>query len=612
MQFVLDSAQQMFGLRCVSLTYVDDEGERISMSSDIELLEAMRVCEECGRKSLKIRVAESDSLPRPPAALARAESIEERTIRASAVQAAREAREQAAREAERRARALQAAREADEEEERELRAALEEREREIREAEEEREREARAAEEEREREMREAQEEREREMREAQKEAEREAKEREREMREAQKEAEREAQEEAEREARDERNKREEEAARAAQLAEQTQALVDEEATLAALLEEESKGVVHDRVSCDSCGASPIQGVRYKCAVCSNYDLCSFCEDACVHDETHVFLKIRHPRQAPAALMVVLEEHQRTEAEATPDQVQSAIAIGADSDNWRQGMPAEVTLGDVVQGGTRYMRRQLRRERARRAREARKARKPDAENTTSNGEPDVATTEPVVVETAQPRSTKPKARFVCNVTVRDGTEVTPSTSFRKTWRLRNDAEVSWPEGTRLRPVGGDCMNGPLEGVPVLSISPGEELDITVELESPNAPGRYVGYWRLQTPEGTNFGHRVWVDVVVANERQAVPVFEEVVKPMPAAAPVEAEVSPPTYEEAAAAPVATAALVAAAVQRSQWYQEVRQLNDMGFLDFEASFLENLLTQNRGDVNAVVNHLLSAQW
>lgn len=36
----------------------------------------------------------------------------------------------------------------------------------------------------------------------------------------------------------------------------------------------------------------PIQGVRYKCANCPNYDLCSICEQRGTHSPNHVFVKI--------------------------------------------------------------------------------------------------------------------------------------------------------------------------------------------------------------------------------------------------------------------------------------------------------------------------------
>lgn len=42
------------------------------------------------------------------------------------------------------------------------------------------------------------------------------------------------------------------------------------------------------------------------------------------------------------------------------------------------------------------------------------------------------------------------------------------------------------------------------------LQPGEEMDISVPLVAPNAPGRYTAYFRLAGPEGKKFGQRVWV------------------------------------------------------------------------------------------------------
>ena len=51
--------------------------------------------------------------------------------------------------------------------------------------------------------------------------------------------------------------------------------------------------VVHPRVQCDGCQASPLAGVRYKCTVCDNFDLCELCESQGTHP--HPFLKITDP-----------------------------------------------------------------------------------------------------------------------------------------------------------------------------------------------------------------------------------------------------------------------------------------------------------------------------
>ena len=55
------------------------------------------------------------------------------------------------------------------------------------------------------------------------------------------------------------------------------------------------EGYVHRGVSCNSCGAIPIRGIRYRCANCNDFDLCEDCEAQQVHIKTHLFFKVRIP-----------------------------------------------------------------------------------------------------------------------------------------------------------------------------------------------------------------------------------------------------------------------------------------------------------------------------
>ena len=54
-------------------------------------------------------------------------------------------------------------------------------------------------------------------------------------------------------------------------------------------------GYIHRGVTCNSCGAMPIQGIRYRCSNCIDYDLCETCEGMGVHMKTHLFYKVRIP-----------------------------------------------------------------------------------------------------------------------------------------------------------------------------------------------------------------------------------------------------------------------------------------------------------------------------
>jgi len=121
------------------------------------------------------------------------------------------------------------------------------------------------------------------------------------------------------------------------------------------------------------------------------------------------------------------------------------------------------------------------------------------------------------------------ARFVRDVTIFDGTQMAPSTSFTKIWRLKNTGEVPWPAGSKMLFVGGDQMTSELmvpisRATPVL---PGEEVDVAVEMVAPTDLGRYLGYWRLVGPHGRRkFGQRVWCHVQVVDPSAGPPSLNE--------------------------------------------------------------------------------------
>jgi hypothetical protein len=58
-------------------------------------------------------------------------------------------------------------------------------------------------------------------------------------------------------------------------------------------LKDNDRKAVHTFVTCDGCGKHPIIGVRYKCAVCENFDYCEECEvKYCDSQHCHPFIKI--------------------------------------------------------------------------------------------------------------------------------------------------------------------------------------------------------------------------------------------------------------------------------------------------------------------------------
>jgi len=295
------------------------------------------------------------------------------------------------------------------------------------------------------------------------------------------------------------------------------------------------EGVVHAGVVCDGCGKKNFSGIRYKCSVCPDYDLCEACESKGLHEPSHHFVKIANP-----------------------------VNNGRGCPYFRAGASA-------------------------------KPHKPPMCGTNSN-------------------PNRFLSRFVEDVTVPDGTITPPGLKFVKIWKLRNEGTLQWPENTRLLFVGGDKLS-PFESVGVPAVPAGQEVDIAVDMVTPTQPGRYVSYWRLAMPDGSRFGQRVWVDLLIvpaekSDSSKSVSVPPTLPTP---SAPLATEV--PSTLPAPSAPLATEMEVEAPKEQIPAIPssppapspDVQQLMDMGFTDRQ--LVEELLVKYENDLLRTVQDLLN---
>jgi hypothetical protein len=105
------------------------------------------------------------------------------------------------------------------------------------------------------------------------------------------------------------------------------------------------------------------------------------------------------------------------------------------------------------------------------------------------------------------------ARFVMDVTIPDNSEIVANAPFRKTWRVENNGSTTWGLGYHLVHVAGEAMTAQLSQ-PLPAAAPGEQVDISLDLSAPSAPGNYFGDWRLQDDKGNLFGDIVFLKIVV--------------------------------------------------------------------------------------------------
>ena len=97
------------------------------------------------------------------------------------------------------------------------------------------------------------------------------------------------------------------------------------------------------------------------------------------------------------------------------------------------------------------------------------------------------------------------ATFIKDVTIPDGTIVSPGTTFKKTWRIQNAGTCTWTSSYALVFVSGDGMNTPANTNLSGNVNPGETVDLTLNLVAPTQKGHYRGNWKLRNTSGVLFG-----------------------------------------------------------------------------------------------------------
>jgi hypothetical protein len=101
-----------------------------------------------------------------------------------------------------------------------------------------------------------------------------------------------------------------------------------------------------------------------------------------------------------------------------------------------------------------------------------------------------------------------------DVTILDGTQMTPGQTFVKTWKIKNTGICSWGDGYGLIYAGyADKMSG--EPVPLGTlVEVGQEVDVSVNFKAPTNIGEYTSAWQMANASGIPFGKAIFVKILV--------------------------------------------------------------------------------------------------
>ncbi|KAL3169560.1 hypothetical protein MRX96_038339 [Rhipicephalus microplus] len=233
-----------------------------------------------------------------------------------------------------------------------------------------------------------------------------------------------------------------------------------------------------DAPTCGNCRCQ-VQGIRYRCWICPNYDLCEVCESLpSVHDSSHAMLKIRKPL---AGSQQQVPRRKRSNG-CTFRPIRSPNRASAIRE-----MKQEMKMQKLMKKLEKYN-----------LRDSNIYRLPGASSSTENYlNPDAYDSE-----------------FVCDDTIPDWTHVQPGTRFTKRWKVRNSGNRAWNDNILLKYCWGTLGLMPNDtDIEAPRLLPNEEGMLEVQFTAPHEPGHYQTHWRMFSPQGY-FGHRLWCNVVV--------------------------------------------------------------------------------------------------
>jgi hypothetical protein len=113
-----------------------------------------------------------------------------------------------------------------------------------------------------------------------------------------------------------------------------------------------------------------------------------------------------------------------------------------------------------------------------------------------------------------------EAAFIDDITYPDGSVIPLGSTFTKIWRIRNIGTCTWNTSYDLVFVSGERFGAPHAVALPGTVSPGQSVDLSVNLTSPSDRGNYIGYWKLRNASGVLFGMgtadaSIYVDVKIA-------------------------------------------------------------------------------------------------
>ena len=131
------------------------------------------------------------------------------------------------------------------------------------------------------------------------------------------------------------------------------------------------------------------------------------------------------------------------------------------------------------------------------------------------------TATPLPVSTQENDAERPTSEPACtnalwffqDLSIPDGTQVSPGERLDKRWLVQNAGTCNWDERYEIRLEAGPNMGVPATQA-LFPARSGLEVTIRMNFIAPEEPGTYRSAWQAYDPEGVPFGDPFFIEVVV--------------------------------------------------------------------------------------------------
>ena len=106
--------------------------------------------------------------------------------------------------------------------------------------------------------------------------------------------------------------------------------------------------------------------------------------------------------------------------------------------------------------------------------------------------------------------------FEDDLSIPDGTEVSPGQKITKRWLISNQGSCNWNQAYSLQLISGLAL-GAETYQQLYPARNNTEAVLEITFSAPDNPGRYNSWWQAYDPDGNRFGDPVYMEIAVVDQ-----------------------------------------------------------------------------------------------